>query len=54
MSDLLSAFQTLFPFLFSQLGNFATFFVSNTLGIVILGLVVFSILIYLIMYITTM
>lgn len=51
MSDLMSAFSTLFTFLFEQLGSFANFFVSNTLGVVILGMVVFSIMIYLIMYI---
>ena len=51
MSDLTSAFSVLFDFLFNQLGSFATFFVTNTLGVVILGIVVFSIMIYLIMYI---
>lgn len=51
MSDLLNAFSTLFSFLFNQLVNFANFFTTNTLGIIILGMVVFSILVYLLMYI---
>lgn len=51
MSGLMDAFGVLFDFLFQQLGNFASFFVTNTLGVVVLGMVVFSIMIYLIMYI---
>lgn len=45
MSDLITALTSLFTFLFAQLGNIATFFTSNTLGQVILGLVIFSIVV---------
>lgn len=51
MSDLLTALGSLFTFLFTQMGNFATFFTSNTLGQVILGCVVFSLVITLLMHV---
>lgn len=51
MSDLITALTTLFTFLFNQLGTFASFFITNTLGVVILGLIIFSILVYLLIYI---
>lgn len=51
MSDLLTAFGSLFTFLFTQMGNFANFFVSNTLGQIILGCVIFSLIITLLMHV---
>lgn len=51
MSDLINSLSLLFAFLFNQLGTFANFFVTNTLGNVILGLITFSILVYLLIYI---
>lgn len=47
MSDLLNNLSSLFTFMFTQMGNFANFFVNNTLGQVILGGVLFSLIIYL-------
>lgn len=44
MSDLITALGSLFTFLFNQMGNMASFFTSNVLGQVILGLVIFSII----------
>lgn len=44
MADLLTALGSLFTFLFTQLGNFADFFTSNTLGQILLGLIVFSVI----------
>lgn len=51
MSELLNALGTLFTFLFTQMGNFANFFVSNILGQIILGCVVFSLIITLLTHI---
>ena len=45
MSDLITALTSLFTFLFTQMGNLANFFTTNTLGQVILGIVVFSIVV---------
>lgn len=45
MSDLISALNSLFTFLFTQMGNLASFFTTNTLGQVILGIVIFSIVV---------
>lgn len=49
MSDFLNTMATLFGFLYTQLGNIASFFITNTLGQVILGIIVFSIIVELIM-----
>lgn len=43
MTSLLDNLVELFTFLFSQLGNIANFFTSNLLGMILLGLVVFSV-----------
>lgn len=51
MSDLLSALSSLFTFLFAQMGAFATFFVTNTLGQVILGTVLFTLIVYLLIHV---
>lgn len=51
MSDLLSALSSLFAFLFTQMGNFASFFVTNTLGQIILGCVLFSLIITLLIHV---
>ena len=51
MSDFLEACGSLFEFLFDQLGNFANFFTSNTLGIIILGLILFSVITSLLTYV---
>lgn len=53
MSELLSALGSLFTFLFSQMANFASFFVTNTLGQVILGTVLFTLIIYLLIHVIT-
>lgn len=45
MLDLLTALGSLFTFLFTQMGNFANFFITNILGQVILGCIVFSLII---------
>lgn len=42
MSDLITAFSSLFTFLISALGDIADFFTSNTIGILILGIAVFG------------
>lgn len=41
MSDFLNNLSALFTFLFTQLGNVANFFITNTLGIIILGVALF-------------
>lgn len=51
MSELLDALGSLFTFLFAQMGNFATFFVTNTLGQVVLGCVLFTLIIYLLIHV---
>lgn len=51
MSDLISALNTLFTFLFTQLGNFANFFTTNVIGQIIVGIVLFSIITSLLTYI---
>ena len=43
MSSLLTNLGLLFDFLLNQMGSLSAFFVSNTLGQIILGLVVFSV-----------
>lgn len=43
MSDLLTAFGSLFTFLITQMGAIATFFTSNLIGQIILGIAVFSV-----------
>lgn len=45
MESLLSNLHSLFVFLFQELGNMAGFFVTNILGQVILGLIVFIIIV---------
>ena len=45
MSTFINNLRTLFSFLFDILGDVATFFTTNTLGIIILGIIVFSILV---------
>ena len=51
MADLLSALSSLFTFLFAQMGNFTSFFVTNTLGQVILCSVLFTLIIYLLIHV---
>ena len=41
MSDLINYLTLFFSFAITQLGNIANFFTSNTLGIIILGVVLF-------------
>ena len=43
MADFLTAMTALFTFLITQLGNIATFFVTNTLGQIILGISLFAV-----------
>ena len=50
MSNFTSALGDLFDFLFDQLSNFADFFTTNTLGMIILGIVLFSIITSLVMH----
>lgn len=49
MSNLLDALSSVFNFLFTQMGNIASFFTSNLLGQIILGIIIFTIVIELIM-----
>lgn len=49
MSDFLSAMSSLFTFLFTQLGNVASFFTTNLLGQIILGVVIFSLVVSLLL-----
>lgn len=53
MSDFLTAMGSLFTFLFTQMGACASFFITNTLGQIIFGLVIFSMLISLFIYVIT-
>ena len=46
MSDFINAMSSLFSFFFTQLANFANFFTTNTLGIVILSCILFSLIVY--------
>ncbi len=50
MSELITALTALFTFLFSQLTQFANFFTTTTLGQVILGIIIFTLIIKLIVY----
>ena len=43
MSDLITALTTLFTFLTTQMGNIATFFTTNVIGQIILGVALFSV-----------
>ncbi len=51
MSDLLSAFTTLFTFLVNGLTTISTFFTTNLIGQIILGLAVFSVVVNIIVHI---
>lgn len=51
MSDLITAFTSLFAFLFSQLTAAANFFVQSVIGQLILGVLLFSLIAYLLIYI---
>lgn len=51
MSDFLTAIGSLFTFLFTQLGNFSSFFTTNVLGQIILGVVLFGVITSLLMFI---
>ena len=51
MSDLVTAMTTLFTFLIAQMTSIATFFVTSTIGQVILAVSLFSLIVYLIIYI---
>lgn len=42
MADLISALTALFTFLTTQMGNIATFFTTNLIGQIILGVAIFS------------
>lgn len=42
MADFISAIGSLFTFLITQMGNIATFFTSNLIGQIILGIAIFS------------
>lgn len=53
MSDFLTAMGTLFTFLFTQMGACASFFITNTLGQIIFGIVIFSMLVSLFIYIVS-
>lgn len=41
MSDLLTALGSLFTFLITQMGTIATFFTTNVIGQIILGVAIF-------------
>ena len=43
MSALLSALSDLFSFLITQMTNIANFFTTSTIGMVILGIAIFSV-----------
>lgn len=45
MSDFITNMTSLFTFLVSQLSSIANFFTTNTLGIIILSLSIFSIVV---------
>ena len=45
MSDIITALTALFTFLITQLGNVASFFTTNDLGLLILGLAVFTLVV---------
>ena len=51
MSDFISAMSSLFTFVISQLSNIADFFVESTLGQIILGVALFSLIFTLISYV---
>ena len=51
MSDFLTAMGSLFTFLFTQLTAFATWFTSNVIGQLILGVILFTFIAYLIGFI---
>lgn len=42
MTELITALTSLFTFLTTQMGNIATFFTTNLIGQIILGVAVFS------------
>ena len=50
MSNLLEAFVTLFKFLFNQLTAAGTFFIESVVGQLILGVLLFSLIFYLFIY----
>lgn len=43
MNDLITALTSLFTFLTTQMSNIATFFTSNVIGQIILGVALFSV-----------
>lgn len=51
MSDFLTAMSSLFNFLFTQLGNLSTWFITSLLGQIILGVILFTFIAYVIGYI---
>lgn len=51
MQDLITALSALFTFLITQMGNVATFFTTNLIGQIILGVAVFSLVLNIIVMI---
>lgn len=51
MSDLITAFTSLFSFLFTQLTAAANFFVQSVIGQLILCVLLFALIVYLMIYI---
>ena len=45
MSDIITALTALFTFLTTQLGNIASFFTTNDLGLLILGIAIFTLVV---------
>ena len=45
MSDIITALSSLFTFLTTQLGNIASFFTTNDLGLLILGIAIFTLVV---------
>ena len=45
MSNLLNAFSDLFTFLVNSLGTISTFFTTNLIGQIILGIAIFSVVV---------
>lgn len=51
MSDLVASLATIFAFLVQQMTSIAAFFVTSTLGQVILAVALFTVIVYLIGYV---
>ena len=45
MTSFLESMSALFTFLFSQMGNFANFFTTTTLGMIIIGLAILTMIV---------